>query len=218
MLIKLQREGISVNLYSMIKNTKKILLITGIFTVYLFVSIFVSANQDEMEITTEPEEVVREKFSIADEKDEKIIISIVNFGRSNPFYPYVPAKNKKEEVDLFDIPYPPKYEEQDRTYRDLLSAGVNGILYDPYSKSVAIVNIAGDDYMVHKGDTVKGILIEDIGETSVTLKYNANTFTLAVGDVIEGDINHDSVERKEKIFAETGYRLPDLELEELMKE
>lgn len=192
--------------------SKKLLFITNALLLCITFSFFVSANQDG--ILPALEEKPMEKFSVTDENDEKIIISIINFGRSNPFSPYVPKKETKNETDLYEIPYPPTLEESDKVGYELLSNSlVNGILYDPNAKSVAIVNIEGKDYMVHAGDSVMGIAVETIQENSVILKYNANTYKVAVGEVIEGELIYDPVNRKQKIFAETGYRLPDLKME-----
>ena len=95
-----------------------------------------------------------------------------------------------------------------------MASKVNGILYDPYAKSVAIVNIKGSDYMVHKGDIVHEIMVANITKNNITLKYGENSYTVGVGEIAEGNIEYDSVKRKEKIFAQTEYSLPDLELEE----
>jgi len=156
--------------------------------------------------------------------EETVTISIVNFGRKNPFKPYSPAtgiKTKEEEkvaVNLEDIPYPPYYEGSTSSeIQELMDSKVNGILYDPYARSVAIVNIKGSEHMLHKGDIVQGIMVDNISENYITLRYGSNTYTVGIGEVVEGDIKTDPVQRKQKTFAGSDYDLPDINLEEFDK-
>ncbi len=196
----------------MLRNSKEIILLINLIALCCLVFPGASANENDTSRDVTASGV--EKLQITNEDEDKVVISIVNYGRSNPFKPYEPPKKRKDGISLDEIPYPPaRIGEKSEGYELLKSSRVNGILYDPYAKSVAIINVEGADYMLHKGDMVKGILIENIEKTSVTLRYGQNTFTMAVGDVVDGDVNYDSVDRQEKIFAETGCKLPDLELE-----
>lgn len=148
---------------------------------------------------------------LAAQEKEKVVISIVNFGRGNPFEPYKAARKLgKDNINLGDIPFPPSPgQEMGEEYKLLTKSRVNGILYDPMAKSAAIVNIKGTDYMVHKNDIVQGILVADIKENSITLKYGSNTYTLGIGEIVEGEIASDPVNRNGKNF--DGLPLPPLD-------
>ena len=202
---------------------KKLFFLANVLCICTFISFVVSANQKESlpEIKKEKAEKT-EKVSIVGENEEKVVISIVNFGRKNPFAPYKEVKKGKKEIsELDEIPYPPLLEgEPVEDFRILTGAKVNGILYDPEAKSVAILNLEDSEYMVHEGDSIQGIVIEDISKNSVTLKYGSNSYTVGVGEVLGGEeeasIQSDPVIRKEKIFAQKANKLPSLELEELI--
>ncbi len=199
----------------------EILLITSLLVIATF-SFRVNAGEEEIKVSNINNKVTfaEEEFSVG---DEKVIISIIDFGRKNPFKPYTAPKGVtlKKDVDvvsLDDVPFPPPYQgELNDQVKELMASKVNGILYDPSAKSVAIVNIKGSEYMLHKGDVVHGIMIDGISENNITLKYGTNTYTVAVGEVVEGVIHRDTVERKGKVFAGSDYNLPDINLEEYIK-
>jgi len=196
----------------MFKNLKVTILILSLMV--LCCLFFPQVKASEAETSVGAKISTLKDIGVASDNEEKVVISIINFGRNNPFKPYDPKKRKSDGVDLGDIPYPPSYlSEEDEGYKLLLSTVVSGILYDPHAKSVAIVKIKNDDYMLHKGDIVEGIIVENIAKNSITLRYGQNTYTRAVGNIVDGNINYDSVERQEKIFAQTGYKLPNIELE-----
>ncbi len=166
-------------------------------------------------------------FSDFEDNEEKVVISIVNFGRKNPFKPYSPARVIKSNKDVFapdDIPLPPEYKGADEISHQasiLLNSKVNGILYDPSGRSVAIVNLNGFEYMLHKGDIVENIEVNAISKNSVTLKYGNNSYTVSVGEVIEGSIAQNTVQRSQNAFGgyknympESDHELPDINLEE----
>lgn len=200
---------------------KKILLSANVVVFCVFISFFATANQQD--VSTEVNVEKAEKLTILDENEEKIVISIINFGRSNPFEPYketVKKKvNKNNEEDLDELPYPPslRMNETD-SLNVLMGASVNGILYDPFAKSVAIVNISGADYMLREGDVVQGVALDKIDETHVTLRYEANTYTVGVGEIIEGAVQYDPVDRRSSLFGEAEYKLPDIDVEELIQD
>ncbi|OGI03962.1 MAG: hypothetical protein A2Y25_01010 [Candidatus Melainabacteria bacterium GWF2_37_15] len=208
---------------------KKLFFIANVLCICTFISFVVSANQNDalpelkMQKTEKTEKT--EKVSIVGNNEEKVVISIVNFGRKNPFEPYKEVKKgNKEKSDLDDIPYPPSLETgTGDEFRILMGARVSGILYDPEAKSVAILNMDDSEYMVHEGDSIHGLIVEDISKNNVTLKYGSNSYTVGVGlgETVKGEgsiesIQSDPVIRKEKIFAQKANKLPDLELEELI--
>lgn len=199
----------------------------------------IGAASQVSDTATKPVNIITKEFP-DEENEEKVVISIVNFGRKNPFEPYrgkrgVRIRNEKGKNQVGDIPEPPVYTgEVSKDIETLMSSTINGILYDPYDRSVAIVSINGTEYMVHKGDLVQGMLIKDISEKTVTLQYGNNTYTVRVGDVIEGEIKGEEVQRNSRAFAGSGndsnfidarytrnnyeqlkdYELPDINLEE----
>jgi|GEM_PF-2837431 len=213
---------------------KKLLIIANFLIITALICIPVNAEKqtDSNKIGSEKIDLSSfgesEKIEIGDQpffedEEEKVVISIINFGRKNPFKPYIPSKNvasKKEVINFDDIPLPPTFEEHtelSEQVRELMSSRVNGILYDPSARSIAIVDIKGNEYMVHVGDVVQGIMVDKIAENSVTLKYGSNTYSVAVGEVIEGAIQTDPVQRQQRTFAGSDYDLPDLNAEELNK-
>jgi hypothetical protein len=156
----------------------------------------------------EPVSIVTKDFP--DEVEDKVVISIVNFGRKNPFEPYrgkhgIKIQSEKKKGQLNDVPEPPAYTgETPKDVETLMASTINGILYDPYEESTAIVNIGGTDYMLHEGDSVQGMRVKKITEKAVTLQYGANTYTAGVGDIVDGEIKGDSVQRNGRAFAGSG--------------
>lgn len=190
----------------------RVAIITTIMMVFSLVSFIVSASDKK---DTEQFKLENpSKISVTDKNNQKVIISIVNFGRSNPFQKYV-DKSRIEQSDTLDnIPAPPDLEGTvDENYSRVISSRVNGILYDPDSKSTAIVNIGGADYMVHKGDKIEGIIVDNITKEKVVLRYGTNTYGLKVGEIVEGNINNDPVQRNGRSFGENIFMWPDAKQE-----
>lgn len=158
------------------------------------------------------------------DEEEKVIIRIINFGRKNPFKPYKAEEeisSKKEILNLDDVPFPPTYQERSEISQQaetLMKAKVNGILYDPDEKSVAIVRVKNGEFMLHEGDMVYGIVVDEIMENSVTLRYESNTYKVSVGEIVEGSITQDPVKRNQTVFAGSNdndnNELPAVNLEE----
>ena len=59
-------------------------------------------------------------------------------------------------------------------------------MYTPDSPS-AIINIAGEDQLVRKGDQFDGFKIMSITKDKVTVKYGVNVYTASVGEIISVD-------------------------------
>ncbi|HSA06227.1 MAG TPA: hypothetical protein P5556_03530 [Candidatus Gastranaerophilales bacterium] len=193
----------------------KLIFIVNIFIIASFFPFSVNAEKGKINDVNKTKIVNDETFF--DGEEETVIISIVNFGRKNPFEPYVkPTKivpESKKIIKMDDIPMPPAYEgEASEEITELMNCKVNGILYDPQSTSVAIVNIKESEYMLHEGDIVAGIKVIKINKNSVTLKYGQNSYTVAVGTEVETseEIKYDQVERSKKVFAGSNYDLPTL--------
>ena len=142
-----------------------------------------------------------------------VIVNVVNFGRKNPFKPYKKYSMVSGDLGIpSDIPPPPMFNpEADNQLKNLMEAKVNGILYDPSGKSVAILNIKGSDYMVRQHDSIFGFYVENITKNKITISYGNNTYSVSVGQVIGQDaINNDPVVRNYQNFGGMGSRLPSI--------
>jgi len=133
-------------------------------------------------------------------KDDTIIITLDNFGRENPFMPYRERNLTDDPYGSYDIPMPPSALGSDPMVDELMQAKIAGILYDG-AKSSAIVNVAGSDYFVHKGDSVFDFYILDISKDKVTIKNGYNTYSAGVGEIIEGAINESNIYDVKNKFA-----------------
>lgn len=126
-----------------------------------------------------------------------VTISINNFGRSNPFKPFQRKSiTVADNYDMpkLDIPQPPSYA-PDESITALLNIKVNGILYDK-TKSSAIININGSDYLVHKGDFLFDFHVKDITQDKVAVKYKGNVYLAGIGEIIEGIVNPNPVNKR----------------------
>ncbi len=154
-----------------------------------------AADQDKLENdkSLSPKERADLKKKIDSEKNKldfaskKVIVPVAAGGRVDPFLPY------NEKVALvnapkFDlIPPPSEVPVADPVVDQVTQTKISGIMYDS-SRPSAIVNIAGSDYLVHKGDNVNGFQILNITKNSVTIKYNANIYQATVGEEIGGNV------------------------------
>lgn len=136
-------------------------------------------------------------------KEEKVIISVNNFGRANPFLPF-----QEESVvtgrSVNTLPPPPMYE-PDPEIEKLLQVKVSGILYDP-SGSSAIINVDNQDYLVHKGDMLFDYYVKDITKDKVAVKYRNNVYKAGIGEVI-GEVKADPVKGINKRFGGSSSKL-----------
>lgn len=156
--------------------------------------------------------------SASKNKDEMVVVNVVNFGRKNPFKPYKKYNIVTGNVNTgdlgipYDIPPPPTFDPAaDNQLKNLMAAKVNGILYDPNGKSVAIINVKGSDYMVRQNDSVFGFYVGKITKNLVTVSYGNNTYNVSVGQVIGQEaINYDPVVRNNQNFGGMNYRLPSI--------
>lgn len=153
----------------------------------------------------------KKPYSVSNNDDEMVIVSVVNFGRKNPFKPYKKYSMVTGDLGIpSDIPPPPTFDPTaDNQIRTMVEAKVNGILYDPSGKSVAIINIKGSDYMVRQNDTLFGFCVGQISKNRVNISYGNNTYGVSVGEIV-GQVNRDPVTRNNQNFGGMGYRLPSL--------
>lgn len=141
-----------------------------------------------------------------DDNEETVVVSVNNFGRTNPFQPYQEKSlmlNQLSDISAslpeIDISEPPEYE-PDSELSKLLKIKVGGILYDPRGSS-AIINVDDTDYFVHKGDNIFGFYVVNITSDKVSIKYGNNIYKAGIGEIFDGGIKMDPVSGKNRKFA-----------------
>ncbi len=149
--------------------------------------------KDEKELTPLERAKLKKK---ADEKKESqlglsgqsVIIPVSAGGRMDPFMPYMQkvALSKQPKFEL--IAPPTTIPEADPVVDEMVQTKISGIMYDSARPS-AIINIGGEDQLVHKGDNVKGYNILNITKNSVVLKYKNNIYQATVGQTLEDGVN-----------------------------
>jgi hypothetical protein len=118
--------------------------------------------------------------------EKKVVVSIENYGRLDPFVPYSEKSLVMSSVPVFsDIPLPPSVSEADNSVKDLVQAKVAGILYDRY-RPTAILNVFGEDHLVKKGEMISDFYIQDIQKDYVVVKSGYNVYKTAIGGIING--------------------------------
>lgn len=100
-----------------------------------------------------------------------------NIGRLDPFNPSGGTNQ------MFDIIVPPTNPTPDEKAQQLMALKISGIMYTADSPS-AIINIAGSDQLVRKGDKFNGFSVEKITKDKVTVKAGANVYTASVGEIL----------------------------------
>jgi len=137
------------------------------------------------------------------DNDETVVINVSNFGRSNPFKPFVEKSLIINETisqpPLINVPRPPEYN-PDPNLSTLMGIKVSGIMYDA-SRPSAIIKIDKSDYLVHKGDFLFNFYVKDITSSKVAIKYRNNTYKAGIGEIIEGIVNINPVKNKQ-IYAD----------------
>ncbi|MDD3014326.1 MAG: hypothetical protein PHC34_11545 [Candidatus Gastranaerophilales bacterium] len=149
--------------------------------------------------------------TLSNEDDEDtVIINVSNFGRSNPFKPFVEKSLMNDSLfqnPQINVPKPPEYD-PDPNFSTLLGIKVSGILYDNTRPS-AIINVDNNDYLVHKGDFLFNFYVKDITSDKIAIKYENNIYKAGIGEIIEGIINVNPV-RSKQMFAD--YKKSDIKL------
>jgi len=206
------------------KKSLKIILAGIVITTYLALSFCLQAQSNNLAGKTSVKQGNTAKNSVSSSNKQKnntsvsndeemVIVNVVNFGRKNPFKPYKKYSVVTGDLGIpSDIPPPPMFDPAaENNLKNLLAAKVNGILYDPNGKSVAIINVKGADYMVRQNDSIYDFYIRNITKSNVTITYRNNAYSVKVGQVIGQDaINYDPVVRNAQNFAGMNYRLPSI--------
>lgn len=126
-------------------------------------------------------------------KGKRVLISIQEGGRDNPFKPSAVFNQNIQAIEKLPLPLmePPIGDDTsvDKTALTVMKTSVSGILYDQYSPS-AILNLKnengkGSDYLVSIGDTLNGYKILNITKTKVTVKLGNNIYIAGVGEYLK---------------------------------
>ena len=141
------------------------------------------------------------------EQEQMVTINVGNYGRPHPFVPYSerglvisPTAFGKIPLLSADIPAPPRLVEEDPTVKAMMQAKVGGILYDGRNSS-AILNIMGEDHLVHTGDRVFDFYIQQITRDKVIIRSGANVYQAGVGELVEGELIKNEVSNLNNRFA-----------------
>lgn len=162
-------------------------------------TISISRNNPEQILSSDDEEIIQvernkgvnandDLLASAQNNNEKIAtlqtsVPRGNMGRLDPFNPMGGSKN-----NLFDVLMPPSNPTPDLEAQQLMTLKISGIMYTPDSPS-ALINIAGSDQLVRRGDKFNGFSVEGISKDKVTVRNGRNTYTASVGE----SLNFESV-------------------------
>jgi len=150
----------------------------------------------------------------SEDNEDTVIINVSNFGRSNPFKPYMEKSlynvNIPTQLPPINVPKPPEYN-PDPNFNSLFGIKVSGILYDSQKPS-AIINVDNSDYLVHKGDFIFNFYVKDITPDKIAIKYQNNVYRAGIGEIIEGIVNINPVSRKKPISYSGGGSTSNIQL------
>lgn len=126
-----------------------------------------------------------------DAKKEKhfssVTIPVISGGRVDPFLPY--GSTHVTNAPKFDLIAPPmNIPEADPVVDKLMETKISGIMYEA-SRPSAIINIDGNDHLVHRGDSFSGYTILDITKDTVVIKYSSNIYRATVGQTLDDTVN-----------------------------
>ncbi len=135
---------------------------------------------------TDEKNIEEENVKIEEEvaEEEIVVVTLDEFGRDDPFEPYQERSIVLDE-DTGIVPVPPELNTEP-DLMNLMTAKVNGILYDKTNAS-AIISINDSDYLVRKGDKILSYEIEDITLEKVIIKSNNNYFSAGIGEIVTGN-------------------------------
>ena len=126
-----------------------------------------------------------------------VTITVDNSVRSNPF---LPTPGAISGGSLSYLMPPPETLPTDSDANKVMSTTISGILYDKYSPS-AIINIAGTDYLVKRGDIINHYKVLFIDKTQVIVQLGKNIYKAGVGELLsQTDINYNTIANLNKKF------------------
>lgn len=133
-------------------------------------------------------------------KQKRVLISVDNSGRQNPF---LPANESASIAGISNLPYltpPPETLPIQSDAGKVMTTTISGILYDKYNPS-AIINIEGTDYLVKKGDTINSYRVLSIGKTEVIVQLGKNIYKAGVGELLtQTNMNYNTIANLNKKF------------------
>lgn len=136
-----------------------------------------------------------------------VIIPVSAGGRVDPFVPLGQAGPHKVYSKFDLIPPPTEIPAADPVVDEIVQTKISGIMYDGARPS-AIINIGGNDQLVHKGDMVNGYKVLNITKKSVVIKYKTNIYQAAVGQSLSEGINLNPVSNLSRQFGGAYSRVP----------
>lgn len=143
--------------------------------------------------------LVNQKNNASSDNEDTVIVNVTNFGRSNPFKPFVEksifVNDSMYQIPQINVPRPPEFN-PDPNFSTLFGIKVSGILYDAIRPS-AIINVDKNDYLVHKGDFLFNFYVKDITPDKIAIKYGNNTYRAGIGEIIEGIVNINPVNNRQ---------------------
>ena len=115
---------------------------------------------------------------------KKILITVASSGRSNPFLPAGENFGSfSSSMPQYTLLPPPETLGTGSEASTVMGTTISGILYDKYSPS-AIINIAGTDYLVKRGDVINGYNVLAINKDQVTVQLGKNVYKAGVGELL----------------------------------
>lgn len=133
-------------------------------------------------------------------KQKRVLISVDNSGRQNPF---LPANEMTSIAGISNLPYltpPPETLPIQSDAGKVMTTTISGILYDKYNPS-AIINIEGTDYLVKKGDTINSYRVLSIRKTEVIVQLGKNIYKAGVGELLtQTNMNYNTIANLNKKF------------------
>lgn len=154
----------------------------------------------QMSATTQDDSIdIMSSTPIPKQKGKRVLISVANSGRSNPFLPagenFVPSS-----LPSLNLPSPPETMPTNSDAGKVMTTTISGILYDRYSPS-AIINIEGADYLVKVGDIINHYKILSIGKTQVIVQLGRNVYQAGVGELLSRtSLNQNNIANLNKKF------------------
>lgn len=110
-----------------------------------------------------------------------VLISVSNSGRPNPFQPEAEVAHLNSNLPMLTVP--PETLPSDTDATKIINTTISGILYDRYSPS-AIINIAGTDYLVKRGDIINHYKVLGINQSQVIVQLGKNVYKAGVGELL----------------------------------
>jgi len=156
--------------------------------------------QSQMNAASQDDNIdIMSKTPIPKQKGKRVLISVANSGRSNPFLP-AGENFVASSLPSLNLPAPPETAPTSSDAGKVMTTTISGILYDKYSPS-AIINIEGADYLVKVGDIINHYKILSISKTQVIVKLGKNVYQAGVGELLsQTSLNQNNIANLNRKF------------------